>query len=171
MSSVITATRVRRALLATVQANIDSALTLIEADPDENVAGTILRPQSWVARDALNLEEITDQLSPVVIATMADLAPDPVLERPMSSRQSGVETCDVHAVIRGTDYENVADQVGWYAGAIQLAVAMDTTLGGVARNTEWQRNGYVPLELSDRRTVGACTVTFAVHVDTTVDPG
>lgn len=171
MSSVVTATRVRRALLATVQANIDAALTVIEGDTAEAVVGTITRPQSWVARDAMNLDTIADQASPAVIATAADLTPDETAVRPMSKRVGGAFSCDVHAVIRGTDYENVADLVGWYAGAIRLAVAMDTTLGGVARNTVFERDDYVPLELSDRRTVGACTVGFTVHVDTTVDPG
>ena len=171
MSSVVTATRVRRALLATVQANIDAALTIIENDANENVGGTITRPQSWVARDAMLLETMTDQLSPAVIATAASLATDDDAVRPMSRRSGGAYACDVHAVIRGTDYENVADLVGWYDGAIRLAVASDVTLGGLAHNTVFDRSDYVPVELSDRRTVGACSVSFTVHVDTTVDPG
>lgn len=130
-----------------------------------------------LARDALK-PPVSWQVLPDLEAAKPDQFPagivmSPGLAGPPRQDDDGKVSAswlvNVLFLVRGQNYDEVARNVGIYAGAVRAAVAQHPSLDGFASGTTWRNESYDLLDGRVGRTLGGATVEFAVDVADVLD--
>lgn len=159
----VTATDVRKALQQTLKDYLPATLAALATEKGLP-AGSLPPPRSWARLP--DFVKLTERQSPTVVVTSPGLQAEP--EGDYVITYSATWRIRAFVVIRGRSYEEVADRVGWYCGAIRAAVLAHAKLdGGRAERTDWLDETYAELATGNdggqARTIGAGSVGFAVR--------
>jgi hypothetical protein len=114
-------------------------------------------PRTW--RRLHDFTVMTEQQSPAVVVTSPGLDAQPRVTGPDEWEADWLVR--VYCVVRGRTYNETADRVGHYVGALRAALLSNAGLASLAAGVEWRTESYAELASDEQRSVGAGSVTVA----------
>lgn len=150
---VVSATHLRNAVLDTLKGWLSYYLS--EAERAHGIPpGTIRRPRTWQVLPDIDAN-VADQY-PALFVTSPGLAGAPTMDGEGNVRASWA--VGAHVIIRGQDFQSVADEVGIYTAAMRTLLIQQASLDGLASTATWSGESYDLLDPRAGRTLGGGTV-------------
>jgi hypothetical protein len=150
---IITGSDIRARVEGELRADLPDRLTQLSA-----AKGLVLpAPKTW--RRLHDFLTMTEQQSPTIVVTSPGLDGEPVVTG--TDEWEADWLVRVYCVVRGRTYNETADRVGHYVGALRAALLSNAGLAALAAGVEWRAESYAELATDDQRSIGAGSVTVA----------
>jgi hypothetical protein len=150
---IITGTDIRKTVETELRADLPARLTALGVSKGL----TLPAPKTW--RRLHDFLRMTEQQSPAVVVTSPGLDGPPNVTGPDEWEADWLVR--VYCVVRGRTYDETADRVGHYVGALRAALLDNAGLAALASGIEWRAESYAELATDEQRSIGAGSVTVA----------